>query len=295
MATADNQVMDRDELADFLRRRRAALQPTDVGMQPGPRRRTRGLRREEVAALCSMSTDYYTRLEQRRGPQPSVQMLGAIARGMRLTLDERDHLFRLAGHVPPPRTTRSGHVNPGMMRIIQRLDCPAEIISDLGETLVQNPMAVALLGDRTRFNGMDRFMPYRWFTDPAQRRIYPEADHAHHSRAMVADLRSVLAQRPDDSEAVELVEALRERSEEFAALWDEHKVAVRRGDRKRIVQLELGIIELDCQVLTAEEQGQRLLVFTATPGTEDADRLELLKVIGDQRFGSRADASPVGY
>jgi transcriptional regulator with XRE-family HTH domain len=282
--------MDRNELADFLRRRRDALQPADVGLQPGPRRRTRGLRREEVAVLCSMSTDYYTRLEQRRGPQPSVQMLGAIARGMRLTLDERDHLFRIAGHVPPPRTARSGHVNPGMMRIIERLDCPAEIISDLGQTLVQNPLAVALLGDQTRFKGMDRTMVHRWFSDPAQRRIYPDGDHEHHSRAMVADLRAVLAQRPDDAEAVALVETLRERSGEFAELWDEHEVAVRRGEYKRIAHPELGIIELYCQVLTAEEQGQRLLVFTATPGSEDADKLELLKVIGDQRFGSGAPA-----
>jgi transcriptional regulator with XRE-family HTH domain len=282
--------MDREELADFLRRRRDALQPADVGLQPGRRRRTRGLRREEVAALCSMSTDYYTRLEQRRGPRPSVEILGAIARGMRLTLDERDHLFRLAGHVPPPRTARSGHVNPGMMRIIERLDCPAEIISDLGQTLVQNPMALALLGDHTVFSGMDRSMPYRWFTDPAQRRIYPPQDHAHHSRAMVADLRAVLALRADDAEAVELVEALRARSAEFASLWDEHEVAVRRGDHKRIVHPELGVIELHCQVLIAEELGQLLLVFTATPGTEDADKLELLKVIGDQRFASAAQA-----
>jgi transcriptional regulator with XRE-family HTH domain len=286
--------MDRNELADFLRRRRDALQPADVGLQRGSRRRTRGLRREEVAVLCSMSTDYYTRLEQRRGPQPSVQMLGAIARGMRLTLDERDHLFRLAGHVPPPRTARSGHVNPGMMRIIERLDCPAKIISDLGQTLLQNQMAVALLGDQTRFQGMDRAMVYRWFTDPQQRRIYPEDDHPHHSRTMVADLRAVLALRADDAEAVELVETLREKSNEFAELWDEHEVAVRRHDRKRIVHPELGIIELHCQVLTAEELGQMLLVFTATPGSEDADKLELLKVIGDQRFGSGDPASAVG-
>jgi MmyB-like transcription regulator ligand binding domain len=155
-------------------------------------------------------------------------------------------------------------------------------------------MAAALYGDRSRLRGMDRRMPYRWFTDPAQRRIYPEDDHDHHSRAMVADLRSVLAQRPDDTEAVELVEALRAESDEFAELWSEHRVAVRRGDRKRIVHPELGVIELHCQVLTAEEQGQRLLVFTATPGSEDADKLELLKVIGDQRFGPAAQASEVG-
>lgn len=278
--------MDRDELADFLRRRRDALQPSDVGLQRGARRRTRGLRREEVAALCSMSTDYYTRLEQRRGPQPSVQMLGAIARGMRLTLDERDHLFRLAGHVPPPRTARNDHVNPALMRILERLDCPAEIIDDLSQTLVQNPLAAALLGDRSGYRGMERSMVYRWFIDPGSRRIYPDDDADHHSRAMVADLRSVLALRPDDADAVALVEELRSSSAEFEALWAAHDVSVRRRDRKRIVNPELGVIELDCQVLTAEEQGQRLLVFTATPGTEDAEKLELLKVIGDQSFSS---------
>jgi transcriptional regulator with XRE-family HTH domain len=283
--------MDRDGLADFLRRRRGALQPADVGLQRGPRRRTRGLRREEVAALCGMSTDYYTRLEQRRGPQPSVQMLGAMARGMRLTLDEHDHLFHLAGHVPPPRTARSGHVNPGMLRIIERLDCPAAIISDLGQALVQNPLAVALIGDQTRFEGMDRAMPYRWFTDPGQRRIHPQDDHPYHSRAMVLQLRAALAQRPDDPEAVELVQALHERSAEFAELWNEHDVAVRRDELKRFVHPELGTIELDMQVLTANELGQRLLVFTATPGSEDADKLELLKVIGDQRFASGDHAS----
>ena len=89
--------MDRAQLADFLRRRREALQPEDVGLRRGPRRRTSGLRRGEGAALCDMSTDYYRRLEQSRGPQPSEQMLAAMARGMRLSLDERDHLFRLAG------------------------------------------------------------------------------------------------------------------------------------------------------------------------------------------------------
>src|SRR6185436_16037869 len=113
--------MDRAQLADFLRRRREALQPEDVGLSRGPRRRTAGLRREEVAALCDMSVDYYSRLEQQRGPQPSEQMIAAIARGLRLTLDERDYLFRLAGHTAPARAQRTDHVSPGMLRILDRL------------------------------------------------------------------------------------------------------------------------------------------------------------------------------
>src|SRR3954468_22287899 len=104
--------MDRDGLADFLRRRRAALQPDDVGLGQGRRRRTPGLRREEVAGLAHMSTDFYARLEQRRGSRPSEATVGALARALRLTEAERDHLFRLAGHAAPPRGFRSDHVTP---------------------------------------------------------------------------------------------------------------------------------------------------------------------------------------
>ena len=118
--------MDRAGLADFLRKRRAMLQPEDVGLPQGARRRTTGLRREEVAALAEMSTDYYSRLERQRGPQPSEQMLAAIARGLHLTLDERDHLFLLAGHSTPRRAMRGDHVSPGMMRILDRLNIKNE-------------------------------------------------------------------------------------------------------------------------------------------------------------------------
>lgn len=93
--------MDRAQLADFLRTRREALQPEDVGLPRGARRRSRGLRREEVAVLAYMSTDYYARIEQQRGPTPSEPILAAIARALRLTLDERNHLFRIAGHHTP--------------------------------------------------------------------------------------------------------------------------------------------------------------------------------------------------
>jgi len=101
--------LDRAGMAEFLRRRRESLQPEDVGLPQGPRRRTAGLRREEVAALCHMSVDYYSRLERERGPQPSEQMLASIAQGLHLSLAERDHLFRLAGQQPPPRGPASEH------------------------------------------------------------------------------------------------------------------------------------------------------------------------------------------
>src|SRR3954466_14090050 len=135
--------MDLAHLADFLRPRREALQPEDVGLPRGARRRTPGLRREEVAALSHMSTDFYSRIERERGPQPSEQMVASIAQGLHLSLDERDHLFRLAGHHPPTRGAAGDHISPGMLRILDRLDdTPAEIVTELGETLRQTTLGV---------------------------------------------------------------------------------------------------------------------------------------------------------
>ena len=284
-------VMDREGLADFLRRRRAALRPDDVGLGPGRRRRTPGLRREEVAALAHMSTDFYTRLEQRRGSRPSQQTIGAIARALRLTLDERDHLLRLAGHTAPPRGRRSDHVSPALMRVLDRLDTPAQVVSDLGVTLKQNPLAEALLGVQTTYSGLERSTFYRWFTDPEERRRFPVEDHELHSRRYTANLRAVHARDTGDSEARDLVEALRGRSPEFARLWDEHEVALPSETRKRIAHPAVGVIDLDCQVLTAENQTEKLVVFTATPGTEDAERLALLAVIGNESFASIDDVA----
>ena len=282
--------MDRDELADFLRRRRDALQPGDVGLHAGARRRTRGLRREEVAALAHMSTDFYARLEQRRGARPSEQTTAALARALRLTQDERDHLFALAGHTAPPRRFRTDHASPGLLRVLGRLDTPAQISSDLGVTLSQNPLAEALVGVQTQYTGLRRSMIYRWFTDPAQRRIHPEADHPVHSRSHVASLRTVHGRATGDPEAQELIDHLLRESEEFAALWERHEVVGRPPTMKRFLHPLIGPLTLDCQILTSENLTEKLVVFTASPGSQDADRLELLSVVGLQAFPGGAVA-----
>jgi transcriptional regulator with XRE-family HTH domain len=284
--------MDRDGLADFLRRRRDALQPGDVGLSAGRRRRTAGLRREEVASLAYMSADFYARLEQRRGSRPSEQTVAAIARALRLTQDERDHLFVLAGHAAPPRWTRTDHVSPALMRVLDRLDTPAQVVSDLAVTLRQNPLAEALMGVETRHAGLRRSAFYRWFTDPAERRLFPEEDHALHSRNYVATLRAVHARRADDREAGELVAHLLRESREFAELWERHEVASRIDTRKRFTHPQVGALTLDCQILTAENLTERLVVFTATPGSEDAERLRLLSVIGTQEVGADPGSPP---
>ena len=142
--------MDQIEVGRFIRTRREAMQPEDVGLRRGSRRRSIGLRREEVADLADMSADYLSRLERGAGPQPSAQMINALARGLRLTVYERDHLLLLAGHRSSARPGSSTHVNPGLMRILDRLiDTPAQVMGLLGETIAQNPTAVALLGDET--------------------------------------------------------------------------------------------------------------------------------------------------
>ena len=273
-------MIDRDGLADFLRRRREALQPEDVGLPRGQRRRTSGLRREEVAALCHMSTDYYSRLEQERGPQPSEQMIASIAQGLHLSRDERDHLFRLAGHQPPASTAAGDHISPGTMRIFDRLtDTPAEVVTELGETLRQTPLGMALVGDLSRHTGPSRSIGYRWFTDPSARDLYPAEDQEFYSRMYVAGLRGVLTRRGPASRAAQLVQLL-DANSEFRALWQQHEVGIRPKEIKRYQHPVVGLLELSCQVLLDPEQSHSLLVNTATPGSESHEKLQLLSVVG---------------
>lgn len=286
--------MDRAGLADFLRRRREALQPVDVALLAGPRRRVSGLRREEVAQLAGMSADYYCRIEQRRGPQPSEQIVAAIARALRLDDGERDHLLRLAGHHAPDRLLRAEHVARGLMRILDRLDdTPAMVISDLAETLAQNRLATALLGDQTRYAGHARSAFHRWFADPGERALYPERDHDHQGRLQAAGLRAAMtSQSGPDPRAAAIVADLLERSPEFARVWRRHEVSVPgrhspdglADATKTLVHPELGEIALDCQVLHTDNRAQALLVFTAAPGSQGEEKLALLSVLGHQRF-----------
>jgi transcriptional regulator with XRE-family HTH domain len=263
-----------------LRRRRSRLQPADVGLAPGARRRTPGLRRDEVASLAAMSTDYYTRLEQARGPHPSVALLSSLARALRMSDDERDHLFHLAGQVPPPRHSSSGHVSAGLLHVLDRLtDTPAFVVSDLDEVLVQNAMSVALTGDQVGQN-----YTQMWFMSPETRVRFPEADWSTHSRTHVADLRATHGRRRGDADVEALVSLLYGASAEFAALWDEHEVGVRRADSKRIVHPEVGVLDLLCETLVSGVGEQTLVVLFARPGTEAREQLDLIRVIGTQQF-----------
>ena len=276
-------MIDREALAAFLRHRRESLQPEDVGMHRGPRRRTDGLRREEVAVLCHMSTDYYARLERGTGPQPSEQMLAAIAQGLHLSLGERDHVFRLAGHTPPTRGASSEHISPGLLRIMDRLaDTPAEIVSETGETLRQTPTGIALTGDASKREGDARSIGYRWFTDPEARAPYPADEQEVLSRVYAAGLRQLASQRGPQSRPAQLAERLLAVSPSFAEVWARQEVGLHPPEVKRFAHPEVGALELSCPTLLYPDQSHRLLVYTAEPGSVSAEKLQLLAVIGAQ-------------
>jgi transcriptional regulator with XRE-family HTH domain len=269
--------MDRALLADFLRARREALQPEDVGLPRGSRRRTGGLRREEVAVLAGMSADYYSRLEQQRGPMPSEQMLAALARALKLSPSEEEHLFALGGHSAPRRELRDEKVSPAMRRIVERLtDTPAIVLSRFGEALLQTPSAVTLFGDYTRFTGMARYLVYRWFTDPEQRALYPPEDHAVRGRVFTAEIRAAYTADPTGP-AGGIVEALLAVSPEFAQVWRMHEVAVtHHHDLKRYRHPAVGEMELYGRRLVDPDEGQELLVFLAEPGSPSEEKLRRL-------------------
>jgi transcriptional regulator with XRE-family HTH domain len=280
--------MQRDQLADFLRRRREAIRPAEVGIVGGPRRRTSGLRREEVAMLAGMSVDYVVRLEQGRSSQPSTQLLGALARALRFSDDERDHLFHLAGHRPPPAEGVARLARAGLLRMLDLLgDTPALVMSDLGEILAQNRASLLLKGDHTGYTGDRRYIVYRWFTESAARAVHPPEEQDRHSRQFVADLRAAAGRRSRDAEVAGLVERLQAASADFRRLWAEHEVSVRRSDRKTLVHPRVGPLLMDCETLVTPDQGQQLLVLTPADA-EARERLELLRVLGTEEFPSGA-------
>lgn len=232
-----------------------------------------------------MSADYYVRLEQARSKQPSTQLLGALARALRLTDDERDHLFLLAGHRPPEARKAGDHVRPGLLHLLAKLtDTPVQVLNDLGDLLAQNEAADALFGTVCSLRGANRNIVWRWFTDPAVREAYTPQERHQYSRVHVADLRAAVTRRGGDTEGTDLVAKLCEASDEFAGLWARHEVAVRRASRMRVSHPSIGDIELDCETLLTPAEDQRLLIFTPPPGSAAAEHLEFLRVLGNQQF-----------
>ncbi|WP_456286789.1 helix-turn-helix transcriptional regulator [Microbacterium sp. JZ70] len=279
-------MIDRAGLAAFLRRRRDQLRPADVGLADGVRRRAPGLRREEVAQLAGISSDYYARIEQARRPHPSEPIIASLARALRLDVDERDYLLRLAGFAPSQRGGH--HISPGLLRLADRLaDVPVLIATDLEVVLWQNRLAAALVGPRNQSPGVEASVTWQWFMRPETRAIFPREDWERHSAAHVADLRATSARRGGDADVRRLIRSLQE-SEEFRRLWERHDVAVRRFDRKTFLVPSIGEIALTCEAVLSAETDIRLRVFFPAEGSDAGEKLELLAVIGTQRFDATA-------
>ncbi|MGA4508127.1 helix-turn-helix transcriptional regulator [Propionibacteriaceae bacterium G1746] len=292
--------IDRSELAAFLRRNRDRVRPEDVGLPTGLRRRTPGLRREEVALMAGISVDYVVRLEQGRGPVPSTSVLESLARTLRLVPAERDALFHLAGGTPPGPGLIPMHVRPSVLRLIDRLhDLPVILLSAKGDVLAWNTLSCALHGDWSalppaRRNVLRmRFLP-KPTTMPASTVGANPTEAAATAAMMVASLRTTAARYPDDTSLKTLVAELLAGSAEFARLWESGAVGGVRTHAKSVIHPELGPLRLDCDSLEVPDDDQQLIVFSAAPGTHEADALALLRVIGTQQLAApRGRESPV--
>jgi len=281
---------DRAQLADFLRRSRERLTPAALGLPPRRRTRTPGLRREDVADLAGISVDYYARLEQGRGAFPSEQVVGALARALRLTEDECDYLHRLAGYPTRARERTARHVRPGLLLVLDRLvDAPAQVVSDSGQVLARNALAEALFG-APALPGRAGNLIWLLFAEPGHRPLVPDEDRPAVAATHVAHLRATHARRPRDAEVNALIEDLLAASAEFRGLWERHDVAVLRGRRKTLLHPQVGLLTLECEVLLAAAGEQSLILFTAAPGTDAAEKLELLRVLGRESFAAAAAA-----
>ena len=273
------------ELAGCLRSWRERLTPEEAGLPAGGQRRVLGLRREEVAQLAGVSVDYLARLEQGRAHGPSSSVLASLARALRLTGDERSHLFRVAGQAEPGPGTINRHITPSLQRLLDRLtDVPVVVVDAASEVIAANPLANALLGDLTGASRRERTLAWRRFIGMPSRIVRGEAEQAQADEAMVAELRDALGRFPNDRHLGSLIDDLLAASPRFAELWHERPVARTPSRRKIFRHPEIGQIALDCDALAVHGADLNLIVYTAPAGSPEAEALALLGAIGLQSF-----------
>ncbi|MEU2419694.1 helix-turn-helix transcriptional regulator [Streptomyces sp. NPDC007851] len=285
--------MDREELAAFLRSRRERISPAEVGLPRGTRRRTPGLRREEVAQLAFISTEYYTRLEQARGPRPSREVLGGLTRALRLSDAERAHLHHLAGAPPGPPPGPSREVRQSLLDLLRRLpQAAAFVTSATFEVLAWNDLAAALMEDFSALPPRERNLVRRAFLGPRLKGsgpyegdpLYGVSDVEAFARLSAQRLRATAARYPDAPEVTGLVAELLAGSEEFGRLWESHDVSGEPTLVKTFRHPAVGPVTVNCDVLDITDRDQQVVIYTATPGSRSEEALRLLSVIGTQRM-----------
>ncbi|HEX6523348.1 MAG TPA: helix-turn-helix transcriptional regulator [Streptosporangiaceae bacterium] len=257
---------NRAELAAFLRAMRARLSPREAGLPEVGRRRTPGLRRQEVAQLAGMSIDYYIRLEQGRGPRPSRQVLSALARALMLSGDERDYLFRMAGEAPPQPVRPSREITPGIRHLLDGMpNTPAYVVDAAYNILAWNKLATHFIGNLA--GHADRNM-IRWtFRRAPTDVVWTDEHFLRFTRATIADLRASYARYPSDPEIESVVSEMLALSPHFAEMWASYEVEARGPMLKRVDHPDAGPLEFECQVLHIAETGQRMIVYCAAPGS----------------------------
>lgn len=273
------------DLGDFLRARRARLRPDDVGLTSYGARRVSGLRREEVAVLAGMNSDYYARLEQGRERSPSSQILEAISAALLLDDDARQHLFRLAGTVPArERPTPREPVSPALRQLLD--GCPnaaAFVLDPAMHVLAANAMAVALFSPFATMDNLARMT----FLDPAARSFFTHWRRA--AEAVVAELRHATGLDPHDRRLLDLVDSLVDESGEFASLWSSHAVRGKTRDSKELRHPDVGPLDLTFQTFDVRgASGQQLVVYHAEPGSRSDEALALLGSLHVTRRGEDA-------
>jgi hypothetical protein len=219
-------------------------------------------------------------------PRPSTQIAASLARALRLSIDERDHLFLLIGHNAPARTDLPEHVSPALRKVLDTLESiPGLVQDDLLQTLAMNPLAIVLFGDETRWTGLARSAVHRWFTLPEERRVYPPEVHEAHGRFLVARLRMATTSGNDPARAKAIAADLSGHSDEFLRMWSLHHVAQSYEECTTLLHPEVGPVEVDAQLLFTENRSQTLVLLTPGAGPENRGKLDLLRVIGHQRIG----------
>ncbi|MGD1172796.1 helix-turn-helix transcriptional regulator [Mycobacterium seoulense] len=268
-----------------VRHWRDHVAPAAVGVPVGRRRRAAGLRREELAALAGISVDYLTRLEQGRATSPSIQVVEALARALRVSDSERELLFRLAGHATPGHHMVSSRVTPSVQRVLDRLaNTPVAVYDATWTLLVANPPYDALMGPTTAWRGNERNSLWRNLIGPGNRAVHTPQERAEFEAGLIADLRLTAARYPADQRLKLLIRELAAHSPRFVELWEAGAPQPQRdfGRHKVIDHPQVGHITLECDTFIVAADDIRIMIYTAEPGTEDAERLALAIVLGTQ-------------
>ncbi len=277
--------MDPSEFGRLVRHRRDGVAPAAVGISVGGRRRATGLRREELAALAGISVDYLTRLEQGRARSPSVQVVEALGRALRVSDSDRDLLFRLAGHITPGRELVSARITPSVQRLLDRLaNTPVVVYDAMWTLIVANAPYDALMGPTTSWTGIERNALWRQLVGPGTRAVHTAEELADQQAELIADLRLTAARYPADPRLQALIKELSAQSPRFVECWTSQPPRRHEdyGRHKVIAHPDVGPITLACDTLIVAADDLRIMIYTAESGSDDAARLDLALVLGTQ-------------